>query len=122
MSFLRQHQRTVLAGELLAITFMGLVAPAAHRTGVTLLLFPELAALSHDVLTRPHGKWASQPLRLILTPTLTAVAGLLITQHAHYGAIPVLLIVFANLAVIRLLRSAIEPALSAGMLPMARSG
>ena len=118
MSFLRQHQRTVLAGELLAITFMGFVAAAAHRTGITLLLFPELAALSHDVLTRPHGKWASQPLRLILTPTLTAVAGLLITQHAHYGAIPVLLIVLANLAVIRLLRSAIEPALSAGVLPM----
>ena len=84
-----------------------------------LLLFPELAALSHDVLTRPQGKWASQPLRLILTPpTLTAVAGLLVTQHAHYGAIPVLLIVLANLAVIRLLRSAIEPALSAGVLPM----
>jgi hypothetical protein len=40
-----------LAGELLVITFMGLVAAAAHRTGVTLLLFPELAALSHDVLT-----------------------------------------------------------------------
>jgi hypothetical protein len=108
----------ILAGELLAIAFMGLIAAAANKTGVTLLLFPELAALSHDVLTRPQGKWASQPLRLILTPTLTAVAGLLITQHAHYGAIPMLLILLAGLAVIRLLRSSIGPALSAGMLPM----
>jgi hypothetical protein len=58
-----------LAGELLAIIFMGLIAEAAHKTEVTLLPFPELAALSHDVLTRPQGKWASQPLRLILTPT-----------------------------------------------------
>lgn len=108
----------ILVGELLAIIFMGLVATAAQKTGVALLLFPELAALSHDVFTRPQGKWASQPLRLILTPTLTAIIGLLVTQHAHYGVLSVLLIVLASLAVIRLLRSSIGPALSAGVLPM----
>jgi hypothetical protein len=118
LSLLRQRQRASLAGELVAIVFMGLIAEAAHKTVVTLLLFPELAALSYDVLTRPQGKWASQPLRLILTPTLTAVVGLLVTRHAHYGAIHVLLIVLAGLAIIRLLRSSIGPALSAGVLPM----
>jgi hypothetical protein len=113
-----QHQRTILIGELLALTFMAAVAAAAQRTGVTLLLFPELAALSHDVLTRTRGKWARQPLRLILTPTLTAAAGLFVTRHAHYGVLPLLLIVLASLAIIRLLRSSIVPAISAGVLPM----
>jgi hypothetical protein len=115
---LSKHQRVILTAELLAVCFMGAVAAAAHRTGVNLLLFPELAALSHDVLTRPRGKWASQPVRMILTPTLTAIAGLFITRHAHYGAIPVLLIVLASLFIIRLLRSTIAPAISAGVLPM----
>ena len=53
--------------EVLAIAFMGGVAAAANESGWSLLLFPELAALSHDVLTRPRGKWASQPIRLIAT-------------------------------------------------------
>jgi hypothetical protein len=115
---LSKHQRAILTAELLAVSFMGTVAAAAHGTGVNLLLFPELAALSHDVLTRPRGKWASQPVRMIVTPTLSAIAGLFITRHAHYGAIPVLLIVFASFLIIRLLRSAIAPAISAGVLPM----
>ena len=59
--------------EALAVVYMGIIAFAAHASGVSLLLFPELAALSHDVFTRPKGKWASQPWRLILTPTATAV-------------------------------------------------
>lgn len=105
--------------EVLAIAFMGGIAAAAYRTGLSLLLFPELAALSHDVLTLPRGKWASQPIRIIATPTLTATAGLLVTRHAHYGAAPVLVIVLASLAVIWLLRSSIGPAISAGVLPIA---
>jgi hypothetical protein len=110
-----RDQRAILLAELLAIAFMGSVAVAAVSTGVTLLLFPELAALSHDVMTRPDGEWAQQPLRLIATPTLTAMAGLFVTRHAHYGAVPVLVIVLPCLAVIRLLRSSIAPAISAGV-------
>jgi hypothetical protein len=105
--------------EVLAIAFMGAIAAAANRAGLSLLLFPELAALSHDVLTRPRGKWASQPIRMIATPTLTATAGLIVTQHTHYGAAPVLMIVLASLAVIWVLRSSIGPAISAGVLPIA---
>jgi hypothetical protein len=104
--------------EVLVVSYMGAVALAAHLTGIYLLLFPELAALSHDVMTRPQGKWASQPGRIILTPTLTATVGLFATRHIHYGAIPVALIVLASLIIIKLLGSAIGPALSAGALPM----
>ena len=118
MSASLQHRRMILIGELLAVLFMEAVAAAAHGTGVNLLLFPELAALSHDVLTRPEGKWASQPFRFILTPTLAAVAGLFITRHAPYNPIAILAIVSAGLLTIRLLRSSIAPAISAGVLPM----
>ena len=104
--------------EVLVVSYMGAVALAAHLTGNYLLLFPELAALSHDVLTRPHGKWASQPGRIVLTPTLTAAVGLFITRHTSYGAMSIALIVLASLIIIKLLGSAIGPALSAGALPM----
>lgn len=104
--------------EVLVVSYMGAIALAAHLTGTHLLLFPELAALSHDVMTRPQGKWASQPGRIVLTPTLTAAVGLFTTRHLHYGAIPIALIVLASLFIIKLLRSAIGPALSAGALPI----
>jgi hypothetical protein len=114
-----QHRSAArFLAEVLVVSYVGAIGLAAHLTGIYLLLFPELAALSHDVMTRPQGKWASQPGRIVLTPTLTAVVGLFITRHTSYGAISIALIVLASLIVIKLLRSAIGPAISAGALPM----
>jgi hypothetical protein len=114
-----QHRSAArFLAEVLVVSYMGAIGLAAHLTGIYLLLFPELAALSHDVMTRPQGKWASQPGRIVLTPTLTAAAGLFITRHTSYGAISSSLIVLASLIIIKLLGSAIGPALSAGALPM----
>jgi hypothetical protein len=104
--------------ELVAVLYMGVAGFAAHASGVSLLLFPELAALSHDVLTRPHGKWASQPWLLILTPTVTAIFGIFITRHMAYSAVAIVVIVLLSLLTIKLLRSSIGPAISAGVLPM----
>src|ERR1700753_127226 len=104
--------------ELMAVLYMGIVAFAAPARGVSLLLFPELAALSHDVLTRPRGRWASQPWRLIVTPTVTAIFGIFITRHTPYNAGAIVLIVLLSLLTIKLLRSSIGPAISAGVLPM----
>src|ERR1700743_3112926 len=97
---------------------MGAVALAAQTTGFMLLLFPELASLSHDIMTRPYGKWGSQPLRLILTPTLTAVVGIFVTHHLGFGAVGIALIVASSLIIIKLLKSTIVAAISAGVLPM----
>lgn len=116
--FFALEKRRLVAAELLAIAFMGFIAFLANRTGVSLFLFPELAALSHDVLVRPRGKWASQPLRLVVTPALTAIAGLFVSRHLQYGVLAILLITLFSLAVIRLLRSSIAPAFSAGLLPL----
>jgi hypothetical protein len=104
--------------ELAAVLYMGIVGFAAHTSGVSLLLFPELAALSHDVLTRPRGKWASQPWLLILTPTVTSILGIFITRHVPYSAVAIVVIVLLGLLTIKLLRSSIAPAISAGVLPM----
>lgn len=104
--------------ELVVVAFMGLIALAAHLTGMAVVLFPELAALSHDVLLRPGGEWARQPAQLVLAPTLTAAFGLYCTRHLRYGALSILLIVIASLAVIRLLRCSMSPAISAGVLPL----
>jgi hypothetical protein len=114
----RNRPTAKFMAEALVVSYMGVVALAAHLTGIYLLLFPELAALSHDVMTRPQGKWASQPWRIVLTPTLTAIVGLFVTRHESYGAISVALVVTASLLIIKLLGSAIGPAISAGALPM----
>ncbi len=104
--------------ELAVVIFMGLIALAAHMTGMAVVLFPELAALSHDVLLRPGGEWARQPAQLVLAPTLTAAFGLFCTRHLHYGVLSILLIVIVSLAVIKLLKSSMSPAISAGVLPL----
>ena len=100
------------------VLFLGGVTLIAKASGIALILFPELAALTHDVLIRPDGRWAKQPMQLVITPTLTALVGLLLTRHLHYGAISMVLVVALSLAVIRFTRSAIAPAISAGLLPM----
>lgn len=82
------------------------------------IFFPGLAALSHDVLTRPWGKWASQPGRLIVTPTLGAATGTLITRIFPYGVLAILLVVTASVLILALLRSNIAPAIAAGILPL----
>lgn len=114
----RKQEFRILFVELVVIAFMGSVAFVAHVTGLAAVLFPELAALSHDVLRRPTGEWARQPLQLVLAPTLTAAFGLLCTRHIPYADWSILLIVAVSLGVIRLLRCSMSPAISAGVLPL----
>ncbi len=108
-----------LRAEALALLFVVVIAALAFHSGVILFLFPELAALSHEVFTRPHGSWAQQPVRIVLTPLLAGIVGLWVSRHFAYGVFPVLIIVSASLAILLLLRSQIAPAFSAGLLPLA---
>lgn len=97
---------------------MAVIALIAQATGLNYVLFPELGALAHDVLHRPHGTWARAPLMLMLTPVLTAVVGTVLTRHLPYGPVAVLLSVGSSIVIIRLLRSPVAPAISAGLLPL----
>ncbi|OBG31692.1 hypothetical protein A5673_26475 [Mycobacterium sp. E3198] len=94
------------------------VAVAAQCNGWHYLFFPGLAALSHDVLTRPWGKWASQPGRLVVTPVLGAAIGTLITAMFPYGVLSVLLVVALCVLLVGALKSNIAPAIAAGVLPL----
>ncbi len=108
--------RLVMDG--MAVVYVVAIAVAAQLSGWCYLLFPALGALSHDVLTRPWGKWASQPVRLVLTPTLAAVIGTCITREFRYSVLTIELIVILCLLLIALLKSNIAPAMSAGVLPL----
>jgi hypothetical protein len=55
---------------------------------------------------------------LALTPALTGVIGSVVTRRMPYGIISVLLTVFVCVVVIRVLRSPVAPAISAGLLPL----
>jgi hypothetical protein len=98
--------------------YIGLIAVIAHVTGLFYILFPELGALSHDILKRPQGAWARAPLMLVATPALTAIAGTMITRHLPYGMPSALLSIGTSVLVIGVLRSPIAPAISAGLLPL----
>ena len=105
-----------LAGELVALLYIALIATIANLTGAFYVMFPELAALSHDVFTRPRGTWARNPLMLALTPVLTALAGNLFTHWLAYGYLSVLLTVGVSIAIVEALKSPVSPAISAGLL------
>lgn len=91
---------------------------AAQCHGWHYLFFPGLAALSYDLLTRPWGKWASQPGRLVVTPAAGAAIGVLVTRMVPFGVLAILLIVASCLLVLALLKSTIAPAIAAGALPL----
>jgi hypothetical protein len=104
--------------EAVALVYIVAIALAAQFSGWYYLLFPELGAVSRDVLTRPWGKWASQPARLVLTPAVGASIGTLVTREFRYRVSTILLIVTICLLLLALLKSNIAPAISAGTLPL----
>ena len=106
------------AGDLLAVVYIAVIATIASITGAFYVMFPELGALSHDVLTRPRGTWARNPWLLAITPVLTGVIGIIFTRLLPYGFFSVLLTVGGAVVVIQLLKSPVAPAISAGLLPL----
>jgi hypothetical protein len=104
--------------DLVALIYIGFIATAATVTGAYYMLFPELSALSWDVMERPRGRWAGAPLMLAATPALTGFAGTIVTRSLTYGFISVFLTVLVSLAILRTMRSPIAPAISAGLLPL----
>ena len=105
-------------GEAVTIIYIAAIGFVAQFTGFAYILFPELGALSHDILKRPHGTWARAPLMLVVTPLLTGTVGTLITRHLAYGLPSILVTVICAVAIIRILKSPIAPAISAGLLPL----
>ena len=106
------------AGQLQALLFCTLVAAFSQIPGWGFLLFPELAALSSNVLRDPAGPWASRPWQLIALPVLTGCLGVLITRHIADPSVAVLLAVAAAKLVLWLARSPLVPAISAAALPV----
>ena len=90
----------------------------ARASGISYLLFPELGALASVVLADPLSSWARSPKLLALTPVFTAVPGVLLTRTLPYGPTALILDLAICLLVIRLLRSPVIPAISAGVLPL----
>lgn len=107
-----------LAADAIAAGYIGGITALATLIGPFYLLFPELGALSHDVLTRPYGAWARQRFLLVATPACTAVVGTLVTRTFSYNVISIEVIVCLCIAIIAVLNSSIAPALSAGLLPL----
>jgi hypothetical protein len=107
-----------IAAEIAALIYIAIIAEIAVATGAFYIMFPELGALSHDVLTRPRGTWASTPLLLAVTPVLTGAIGIFFTRILPYGYLSVLFTIGGAVIVLMALDSPITPAISAGLLPL----
>ncbi len=107
-----------LAPTLATAALLACLTALANASGIPELLFPELGALASVVFGAPGGPWARSPVLLALTPVLTAVAGVLITRTLPFGLPALALTLACCLLLIRLLRSPIVPAISAGVLPL----
>jgi hypothetical protein len=104
--------------ELIAVLYISGITFAANKSHLSYLLFPELGALAMDMLVRPRGSWARDPLRLILTPALTAAIGIVVGQFLPYGVFAILLTLALSIGLILAMRSSVAPAISAGVLPL----
>jgi hypothetical protein len=104
--------------DALALVYVIANAAAAQSSGGSYLLFPGLAALAHDTLARPWGKWASRPGRLVVTPVLGAAIGTMIAREFRYGVLSLVFSVSVCLLLLAVLRSDIAPAIAAGTLPL----
>ncbi|HVN30274.1 MAG TPA: hypothetical protein VMT64_17370 [Candidatus Binataceae bacterium] len=113
--------RRRIAAEGIALVYIAIITTTANATGAFYVLFPELGALSHDVFTRPRGKWANSPMMLAITPVLTGAIGIAVTRSIAYGFASVLLNVIGAIAIVLGLGSPVAPAISAGLLPLVLS-
>lgn len=101
----------------LAIAYMAVIAATANAFHLFYILFPGLGALAMDVLTRPYGKWARNPFKLVATPTATAVIGIAVGRYFSYSVVAIPLIMALSVGIILALRSTVAPAIAAGVLP-----
>ena len=112
------ESRRIVLAVLVSLCFMAGIAGAASAAGMTLLLFPELAALSYDVFLRPRGTWARAPWMLALSPAVTAVLGVLVTRYLPYSAASIAICIVGAFIILKLMRSPIVPAISACFLAL----
>jgi len=110
--------KPIQLAELASVVFMAIVVAAANGLQLFYILFPELGALCSDVLLRPSGKWAKEPLKLIATPTIAAVGGIVVGRWLPYGVVSILAAMTLGMATVFILRSAVAPAISAGVFPI----
>lgn len=106
-------------GEGWALIYLGIISAISLLPGASVVFFPELGALAHDVFVRPGGKWANALIALCVLPTVAAALGIACGIFLPYGYLSVLLVTAIVVTLLQVLRSPMAPAISAGVLPLA---
>jgi hypothetical protein len=76
---------------------------------------PELAVLCFGILRYPSGRWATDRIGSILGPTLSALVSTWISIQIGKNPFGVVLSLAATIAILRVLKSVVFPAISAGL-------
>ncbi len=112
-------QRELLTIEVLVLSYITTIVAISVTTGPFYLLFPELAALSYQVLNKPRGHWGRNRWDLATNPSLAGFLGVFVTRTVSYNVVSVFATVGAILLLLYCLGSEVHPSLSAGVLPLA---
>ncbi len=98
--------------------YLGGLSFLAMLTGIPYFLFPELAALHYDVLSRPEGAWAKRIEQVVVSPTLAALIGWSAGRLLGYAPWVAVLAALGAMLLLLAFRSPVIPAISAGVLPV----
>ncbi len=94
------------------------MAAIAQVLDVRTIIFPETAALALGVWGLREPGWLKSPWHILVLPTVCAAMGVFVNHLAFPAMERELLILWAVLVLLTLMRSSLSPAISAGLLPI----
>jgi len=114
MSLTKREVRDYLIGFALVLTMVG-IATWLHDAEIIL---PEIGALTAGMWIYHNPTWVSQPIKIFLAPSGTAVIGFIVNQFPiiypeKIGITLLLILLFLNV-----LRSTLAPSFATGLLPI----
>ena len=82
------------------------------------IILPEIAALSVGIITFRENKWIQGPIHIFLLPSITAILGFGINFLPIILSLKLVLVLIGMLAILRIFKSQLAPALATGLLPI----
>lgn len=112
-------KKKTIAGWIISLVLIGLMAQTAELSGIRELIFPEMAALLTGSFLMKQRPWNVKHGMYTLIMSLSAFAGILISRYAGTPLyFKVLLATAAVFAILFLSRMTMLPAISACVLPV----
>jgi hypothetical protein len=111
-------KKETIISYIIAITFILAMITASVLLKDREIILPEVAAMAIAMWVYRESGWIRQPLKIFLSPSLTAVIGFMVNQlHISYlGKVSLTLILL--MLFLRIIQSNLGPSIATGLLPV----